>query len=134
MRTKEHIQRNMQAVRATGSKLEEKLGKSLWKSNFRYRKHYKNLPGKPDFVLVGFKITIFCDSHFWHGYKWEERKHDHKINKDFWYKKIERNIERDKEVNYMLTEMGWKVIRFWEHEINEDVEKCVERVKKEISQ
>ena len=123
----------MSAVRSKGSKIEKKLGSALWAAGVRYRKHYP-ITGKPDFALPGYKIAIFCDSHFWHGYKWEERKHDHKINKNFWYKKIERNIERDKEVNYMLTAMGWKVIRFWEHEINEDVEKCVERVKKEISQ
>ncbi len=110
----------MQVVKATGSKIEERLGKTLWKANIRYRKHYKKLPGKPDFVLVRFK--------------WDERKHDHKTNKEFWYKKIERNIERDKEVNNMLKEMGWKVIRFWEHEIKEDVEKCVTKVKEKINQ
>ena len=111
----------MSAVRSKGSRIEKKLGSALWAAGVRYRKHYPVI-GKPDFALPGYKIAIFCDSHFWHGYKWEERKHDHKINKNFWYKKIERNIERDKEVNYMLTAMGWKVIRFWEHEINEDVE------------
>lgn len=133
MRTSEHIQNNMQAVKATGSKIEERLGKALWKSNIKYRKHYKKLIGKPDFVLVRFKIAIFCDSHFWHGYKWDERKHDHKSNKVFWYKKIERNIERDKEVNTILNAMGWKVIRFWEHEIKKDVDKCVKRVKEAIN-
>ena len=134
MRKSEHIQNNMQAVKATGSKIEKRIGKALWKANIRYRKHYKKLPGKPDFVLGRFKIAIFCDSHFWHGYKWDERKHDHKTNKEFWYKKIERNIERDKEVNTILNVMGWIVIRFWEHEIKEDVDKCVTRVKVAINQ
>jgi len=124
----------MQAVKATGSKIEECLGKALWKANLRYRKQYKKLPGRPDFVLVRYKIAIFSDSHFWHGYKWQKIKQDHKSNKQFWHKKIERNIERDKEVNKILTAMGWKVIRFWEHEIKEHVEKCVERVKQEINQ
>lgn len=124
----------MQAVKATGSKIEERLGKALWRANLRYRKHYIKLPGKPDFVLVRFKIAIFCDSHFWHGYRWEGRKHEHRSNKEFWYKKIERNIERDQEINEILIAMGWKVIRFWEHEIKEELEKCVERVKKEINQ
>ena len=134
MRTQEHIKKNMQAVRHTGSKIEQKIGKALWKANLRYRKQYKKLPGRPDFVLVRHKIAIFCDSHFWHGYKWKERKQDHKSNKQVWYKKIERNMERDKEVNEMLIEMDWKVIRFWEHEIKEDVEKCVTRVKEKINQ
>lgn len=134
MRTKEYIRHNMQAVRAKGSKIEKTLGKALWKANLRYRKQYKKLPGRPDFVLVRYKMAIFCDSHFWHGYKWKEKKLEHKSNKEFWYKKIKRNIERDKEVNNMLKEMGWKVIRFWEHEIKEDVEKCVTRVKEKINQ
>lgn len=124
----------MQAVKATDSKIEERFGKALWKANLRYRKNCKKLPGRPDFVLVRYKIAIFCDSHFWHGYKWEERKNDHKTNKEFWYKKIERNIARDNEVNEMLIAMGWKVIRFWEHEIKEDVEKCVTKVKEAINQ
>lgn len=123
----------MQAVKATGSKIEKTLGKALWKANLRYRKQYKKLPGRPDFVLIRYKMAIFCDSHFWHGYKWEEKKLEHKSNKEFWYKKIERNIERDKEVNNMLKEIGWKVTRFWEHEIKEDVEKCVTRVKEKIN-
>ena len=122
----------MKAVKASGSKLEQKLGKALWMSDLRYIKQYKKLPGRPDFVLVRYKIAIFCDSHFWHGYRWDERRHDHKSNKDFWYNKIQRNIERDKEVNHMLNELGWKVVRFWEHEIKENAEKCVQRVKENI--
>jgi len=124
----------MQAIKNRGSKIEEELGKALWKADLRYRKQYKKLPGKPDFVIVRHKIVIFCDSHFWHGYKWKERKKDHKSNKRFWYHKIERNMERDKEVNEILSEMGWKVIRFWEHEIKDDVKKCVKQVKEVINQ
>ncbi len=133
MRNRNHIRNNMMAVKSFGSKIEEKLGKALWRDNLRYRKQYNKLPGKPDFVLVKHKIAIFCDSHFWHGYKWEEKKHDHKKNKKFWHKKIERNIERDKEVNQLLIEKGWKVIRFWEHEIKDDVERCVQKVKNIIN-
>jgi DNA mismatch endonuclease Vsr len=130
MRSKQHIQHNMKAVRACGSKIEQAIGRELWRTNFRYRKQYSRLPGKPDFVLPRYKIAIFCDSHFWHGYHWEQRKHDHKSNMQFWHNKIERNIERDKEVNAALKAMGWKVVRFWEHEIRQNVEKCVERVKR----
>ncbi len=134
MRKREHIRNNMKSVKASGSKIEQILGTALWGVNLRYRKQYSKLPGKPDFVFVKKKLAIFCDSHFWHGYKWEEKKLEHKSNKKFWYNKIERNIKRDKEVNNMLKEMGWKVIRFWEHEIKEDVGKCVTKVKEKINQ
>jgi len=128
-RSKDHIRRNMLAVKSKGSKIEKLLGKELWANNFRYRKHYVNLPGKPDFVLIKYKIAIFCDSDFWHGYNWNERKYDHKSNIDFWHKKIEQNIERDKRVNLELKNMGWKVIRIWEHEIKSNLERCLQRIK-----
>ena len=134
MRSKEHISNNMRSVKSSGSMIEQKLGQALWKENLRYRKQYSKLPGKPDFVLIRYKTVIFCDSHFWHGYEWDKRKNDHKSNKDFWYNKIQRNIERDKEVNQELIKMGWKVVRFWEHEIKEDVARCVQRVKETINQ
>ena len=129
MRDKEHIRHNMKAVRASGSQIEQMLGKALWNANLRYRKQYSKLPGKPDFVLPKYKVAIFCDSHFWHGYNWEQKKLDHKSNLQFWHSKIEPNIERDKEVNDTLTAIGWNVIRFWEHEIRQDIEKCIERVR-----
>lgn len=128
MRTRKHIENNMRAVKNRGSKIEETLGKALWAAHLRYRKQYSKLPGKPDFVLVKHKIAIFCDSHFWHGYKRKERKKDHKSNKRFWYKKIERNMERDKEINSTLMKMGWKVIRFWEHEIKNGIDLCVKKI------
>lgn len=118
----------MLAVKASGSNIEVCLGKALWAEGIRYRKQCKKLPGKPDFVIIKYKIAIFCDSHFWHGYKWKDRKYDHKTNINFWIKKLERNIQRDKEVNAKLKKKGWKVIRFWEHEIKTSVERCVNKV------
>ncbi len=128
MRDRQHIRNNMRAVKASGSRIERALGKALWKAGLRYRKQYKKLPGKPDYVLLKQRIAIFCDSHFWHGYQWEERQSDLKQNRDFWVKKIERNIEHDKEINKELQALGWKVLRFWEHEIENDIESCVQKV------
>ena len=124
----------MQAVKSKDSKIEIKLRSALWKRGLRYRKHYRHLPGKPDIVFVSLKIAIFCDSEFWHGYMWEERKHDIKSNRKFWHSKIERNIERDKEINQKLKSMGWKVLRFWGKEIQNDIENCVEQVESLVEQ
>jgi len=134
MRNREHIRKNMSAVRASGSQVERKLGGALWKADLRYRKQYNKLPGKPDFVLVKHRIAIFCDSHFWHGYNWKKRKYEHRSNKRFWHNKIEENMRRDKKVNNELKRRRWTVIRFWEHEIDGDVERCVQKVKKAITQ
>lgn len=104
--TKEQRSRNMQAVKSTGSKIETLLAKALWAAGYRYRKNDKNVYGKPDLTLKKYKIAIFADSEFWHGKNWKSRKYDHKSNIEFWTAKIERNIERDKEVNSYLKKAG----------------------------
>lgn len=126
--------KNMQAVKAKGSKLELLLAKALWAKGLRYRKNDKTVFGKPDFTFKKFKIAIFCDSEFWHGKDWSNRKHDLKSNRDFWYSKIERNIERDKEVNEFLLRKGWKVLRFWGKDITNELQNCVDRINKTINE
>jgi DNA mismatch endonuclease Vsr len=116
---KEQRKKNMKAVKATGSKIETALAKALFARGYRYRKNDKSVYGKPDLTFKKIKIAIFVDSEFWHGKDWDIRKHDHKSNKDFWITKIERNIERDKEVNLHLLKDGWKVLRFWNKKLNE---------------
>jgi DNA mismatch endonuclease (patch repair protein) len=94
----------------------------------RYRKQYP-IFGKPDFVLVSRRIAIFCDSEFWHGYRWGSRRRlKHKTNQSYWFPKIERNRARDRIVNRQLRNTGWKVIRFWEREILRTPDKCAARV------
>lgn len=110
--TKEQRQKNMAANKGKGTKLEIVFGKFLWNAGIRYRKNDKSVFGKPDFVIRGSKIAIFCDGEFWHGRNWDVRRNDHKSNCDFWHSKIERNIDRDKEVNAELHKQGWKVFRF----------------------
>lgn len=130
--TPEQRRKNMQAVKNKGSKIETALGKALWKEGLRYRKNDNTVFGKPDFTFKKIKIAIFVDGEFWHGKDWEKRQLDHKSNQDFWIKKIERNIERDKEVNEKLTGEGWTVLRFWGKEISKNLENCVEKIKEAI--
>jgi DNA mismatch endonuclease Vsr len=118
----------MQAVKSTGSQIETILGKALWQEGFRYRKNDKSVFGKPDFTLKKYKIAVFADSEFWHGKDWEVRKNEHKSNIEFWHKKIERNIERDREVNEKLKQDGWIVVRFWGKNIKKNLAECVEEV------
>jgi DNA mismatch endonuclease Vsr len=128
--TPEQIHYTMSRVRSSGSIIERRLGSALWKAGFRYRKQYK-IFGKPDYVLVSAKIAIFVDSEFWHGYRWGKRaKEAFRSNQSYWYSKIERNRTRDRKVNKELKREGWRVIRFWEHEITSKLEDCVARVRK----
>lgn len=130
--TKEQRRKNMQAVRNKDSKIEIALRSALWSKGYRYRKNYTKLEGKPDIVIPKYKLAIFCDSEFWHGYNWDIRKHDIKSNKDFWIKKIEGNIKRDEYVNKILQDQGWKVIRLWGKDIQKNMNECLLKIEKEI--
>lgn len=126
--TSEQRSKNMQAVRSEGTKIEIIFGKMLRDAGICYRKNDKNVFGKPDFNIWNVKIAIFCDGDFWHGKDWSVHKEDFKSNLDFWISKIERNMQRDCEVNYYLRESGWTVLRFWETEIKKYPEKCLNEV------
>ncbi len=130
--TKEQRRKNMQAVKSSGTKIEVALGQALWAKGYRYRKNNKKVFGKPDFTFKKHKIAIFVDGEFWHGKDWNIRKYDHKTNQEFWYKKIQRNIERDKEVNSELKKQGWTVIRFWGNEVKKNIDECVRIIEENL--
>lgn len=133
-KTKEQIRFNMQRVKNKDSEIELSLRKALWSMGLRYRKNVKSVFGHPDIAFIGKKIAVFCDSEFWHGYDWERRKNDFKVRQDFWIPKIERNMERDQEVNEKLASEGWIVIRFWGKEIKSDVNACAKKIKKAVEE
>ena len=83
-KTEEQISYNMKRVKNKGSEIEILLQKELWSRGLRYRKNVKGITGKPDIAFIGKKIAVFCDSEFWHGYDWENRKKDFKSNTEFW--------------------------------------------------
>lgn len=129
-RTSEQISYNMKQIKNKGSEIEVLLQKELWKRGLRYRKNVKGIIGKPDIAFVGKRIAVFCDSEFWHGYDWDNRKQDFKSNQEFWISKIERNIQRDKEVTNTLESEGWIVIRFWGKEIKKNLCECADIVER----
>ncbi|MAF20679.1 MAG: very short patch repair endonuclease [Parcubacteria group bacterium] len=131
IRTKSQISYNMSRIKAKGSAIEKLFASELRKNKLKYRGHLKNIIGKPDYVIKDRKVAIFCDSSFWHGYKFlRTSRHKFKSNKEFWVEKIEANIKRDKYVNRTLRKDGWKVFRFWDFQINKDAKKCVLKIKK----
>lgn len=123
--TPEQRSRNMRAIKSTGTKAEVQLAKALWNLGYRYRKNDKKVFGKPDITLKKYKVAIFVDSEFFHGKDWDTEKHYIKTNTEFWHKKIERNIERDREVTQYLEKSGWKVLRFWEKDIRKKLTECL---------
>ena len=130
--TKEQRAKNMRAIKSKGTKIEQLLGKALWAKGLRYRRNDQTVYGKPDFTFKKYKIAIFCDSEYFHGKNWEVQKHRIKTNKEFWHKKIETNIKRDKLVNEILLKEGWQVIRFWGEDIKKNLELCILKIDEAI--
>ena len=130
--TPEQRRRNMKAVKNKGSKIEMMLQKELWHRGLRYRKNDKTVYGKPDIAFIGKKVAIFCDSEFFHGYDWENKNKEIKSNRDFWIKKIERNIQRDIEVNEILKNDGWSVLRFWGNDIKKRTVECADEIERTL--
>lgn len=125
--TPEQRRKNMQHIRSKDTSIEIKLRNALWHEGVRYRKNFKGIPGKPDIAITKYRIAVFCDSSFWHGRDFDTKK-PVDTNHEYWDKKIRRNMERDQEVNMQLKALGWTVLRFWDVEINEQLDECVKTV------
>lgn len=123
----ESVTRCMRNNKCKDTKPELMLRKELWRRGLRYRKNFKMLEGKPDIVFLRARIAVFVDGKMWHGYDWGHQKEDFKSNRNFWTFKIERNMERDREITQHLIEFGWQVLRFWDFEIKKDVATCADK-------
>lgn len=125
--TKSQRSRCMSAIRGKNTKPELLLRKALWRNGYRYR--LKNsLPGKPDIVFPSECIAVFVDGCFWHGCPEHYQKPE--TNAHFWREKIKKNKQRDKRVNAALKAEGWRVLRFWEHEVRSDPAVCANKISK----
>lgn len=124
---KEQRHKAMSHIKSKDTSIELALRKELWSRGYRYRKNYKELPGSPDIVLTKYKIAIFCDGELFHGKNWEvlRLKLLKGNNPEFWVKKIERNMDRDRENDKKLLFMGWTVIHFWGNDILKNPKQCV---------
>jgi DNA mismatch endonuclease, patch repair protein len=111
----------MKAIKSQSS-LENKVSEALWKKGFRFRKNAKMF-GKPDISIKKYKVVIFIDSCFWHCCPLHGNMP--KTNQEYWTKKLQRNISRDKEVNKYYINNGWNLLRVWEHEFKRDYEATV---------
>ena len=103
----------MAAIHSHTTKPEFIVRKLLFQNGYRYRLHYKKLPGSPDIVLTKQKTAIFINGCFWH-YHGCHISHVPKSNSKFWIDKIKRTLGRDKKNVTELLEMGWRVLIIWE--------------------
>ena len=89
----------------------------------------RDLPGRPDFVLRKYRIAIFVEGAFWHGWRFPAWRH--KLS-ERWEAKIEQNRSRDRRNHRALRRRGWKVIRFWEFQLERAPDLCLDRVLKSV--
>lgn len=107
----------MKRVRARDTKAEMAVRRILFSRGLRYfvdRRPSQELRTRADIVFPRPRLAVFIDGCFWH------RCNDHgtvpKTNSDWWLEKLNTNVRRDRDADASLTEAGWTVQRFWEHE------------------
>lgn len=110
----EQRHKNMASIHSRDTRPEMIVRKYLWHNGFRYRLSHKRLPGKPDVVLAKYRTCIFVNGCFWHGHDGCSFFKMPKSNTEFWTAKINRNKERDTDVQHKLAAMGWHCITIWE--------------------
>jgi len=116
----------MSRIRGKNTGPELKLRKLLFANGIRgYRVHY-NLVGKPDIVFTKNKIVIFIDGCYWHRCPFCFQEPE--TRKEFWIRKINSNIDRDRKVNEQLKNDGWMVLRFWEHEVKKNPNDVLKKI------
>lgn len=122
----------MSRIRGRGNKGTELAMIRIFRSQriTGWRRHQRVF-GKPDFVFPDIRLAVFVDGCFWHGC----RRHFHlpHAHRQFWRKKIAQNRLRDGRVNRLLRHDGWKVLRFWEHDMQANEVRCLQRLRTAIN-
>lgn len=134
--TKEQRHLNMSHIRGKDTKPEEIVREYLFSKGYRYRKNDSRYPGKPDIILPKYHAAIFVHGCFWHRHPGCRYATTPATNREFWQKKFDQNVARDKRVKEELETLGWNVIVVWECEISKkaDRNKRLLRLEQEIKQ
>ena len=109
----------MSKIRSKDTNIELRVRKALHSAGFRFRLHRKDLPGSPDLVLPKYSTAVFVNGCFWHGHDCKKAKIP-ATNIEFWKRKIETNISRDKKNKDLLEEAGWYHYVIWECRLEEE--------------
>ena len=124
----------MSRIKGRDTKIEMKIRRGLKEHGISYRVCSKDVFGHPDILIRDCRIAIFCDSEFWHGYHFEEASKNIHTHEEYWIPKIRRNMERDEEVNRVLKEQGYLVLRYWGFEIDKEYDRVLQDILSHIVQ
>ena len=120
----------MSAVKGKNTFPEWVVRSRVFAEGFRYRLHVKRLPGSPDMVLPRYRTAVFVHGCFWHGHECPRGKRP-ETNRAFWNRKIDRNIERDREAVTALESVGWTVHTLWTCKLEEGLTRLLKALKKQ---
>ena len=120
----------MSRIRSRGTGIELRMRDILEGIGVRFEMHPR-MAGNPDFANHELRIAVFCDGDFWHGYDYRRGRMP---AQEHWKEKIQRNMKRDRHVAGRLRREGWSVLRFWEHDIDSDPDKCIRKIRKKIEE
>lgn len=132
--TREQRHLNMSYIRGKDTRPEEIVRKYLFSKGYRYRKNDRRYPGKPDIVLPKYRTMIFVHGCFWHRHPGCRYATTPATNREFWQKKFDQNVARDRKVQNQLKADGWNVIVAWECEISREKDRAarLSRLEEEI--
>lgn len=117
---------NMSKIRGRDTAPEILLRKTLWHRGFRFRANFKVGESRPDIVFTSRKLVIFVDGCFWHGCPQHYVMPRTRV--EFWSAKLFSNTMRDRKQTVALIESGWRVLRFWEHEVASALSEVVTQI------
>ena len=105
---------NMSKIRSKDTKPEEYIRKLLYTNGYRYRKNVNYIVGSPDIWLSRYNTAVFVNGCFWHRHEGCKYAYTPKTRVDFWIKKFNMNVERDKKVREVLRDSNIRVLIIWE--------------------
>jgi DNA mismatch endonuclease (patch repair protein) len=108
----------MSKVRGKDTKPEMAVRRFLHGNGLRYRLHARGLPGKPDLVFPRYRAVVFVHGCYWHRHEGCGFAYQPKSNVEFWQKKFDDNVKRDRRAQRALRGDGWRVFVVWECEIS----------------
>lgn len=130
--SKEVRSRIMSRIKGKNTSLELLVFGELRRRQVYFRKHYRRCRGCPDVAVPGFKVAVFIDGDFWHGWRYPVWRH--KLPSEYWRTKIERNRARDRRNFAALRRDGWSVLRVWEHQLRRQPDVTVQAIADFISE
>jgi DNA mismatch endonuclease (patch repair protein) len=112
---------NMSRIRSRDTRPEMVVRSIVHGMGFRYRLHKKDLPGKPDLVLVRHRKIIDVHGCFFHMHDCRYGNVSPETNAEFWLAKRQSNVNRDRRNIESLKKGGWQVLVVWECETKNQV-------------